>query len=134
MSNLPTFSEYAAAFESSLQDGDWDRLERFFSPDATYLPGDGTEAIGRDAVLRAFQDSVNALEGKCDSRELLKEPELSESGDTVTLKFTARYTKRGLPDLILSGYETAQFSNGLIRKMEDVFDDPSALVGWREKL
>ena len=134
MSNLPTFGAYAAAFEESLLDDDWGRLERFFSSDAVYLPGDGTQAIGRDAVLQAFQDSVNDLERKCDGREALSQPEVSESGDTVTFKFKARYRKKGLPDLILSGYETAQFSDGLIRKMEDVFDDPSALFDWRAKL
>ena len=30
MSNLPTFGAYAAAFEESLQDGDWTRLEQYF--------------------------------------------------------------------------------------------------------
>ena len=134
MSNLPTFGAYAAAFEESLQDDDWSRLEQYFAQDAAYLPGDGTEAIGRDAVLQALQDSVNALERKCDSRDLLGEPDVSESGDTVTLKFTIKYTKKGLPDLILSGYETAQFSDGSILKMEDVFDAPSALLDWRDKL
>lgn len=134
MSNLPAFGTYAAAFEETLLDDDWGRLTQYFSEDASYLPGDGTEAIGRDAVLQALQDSVNALERKCDSRDLLGEPEISESGDTVTLKFTLKYTKKGLPDLVLSGYETAQFANGSILKMEDVFDDPSAMVDWRNRL
>ncbi len=134
MSNLPAFGAYAAAFEESLLDDDWGRLKQYFSEDASYLPGDGTEATGRDAVLQALQDSVNALERKCDSRDLLGEPEVSESGDTITLKFTIRYSRKGLPDLVLSGYETAQFANGSILKMEDVFDDPSALLDWRSKL
>ncbi len=134
MSNLPTFGSYAAAFEESLQDDDWSRLEQYFSEDASYRPGDGTEAVGRDAVLQALQDSVNRLERKCDSRDLVGEPELSESGDTVTLKFAAKYTRNGLPDLILSGYETAQFSDGRILKMEDVLDDAAAMLDWTSKL
>ena len=117
MSNLPAFGAYAAAFEDSLKDDDWTRLERFFSPDATYLPGDGTEAIGREAVLQALRESVDALEKKCDGRALLTEPQIGESGDTVTMQFTARYTK-----------------HGLILAMEDVFDDPSALFDWRANL
>jgi hypothetical protein len=134
MSNLPVFGAYAAAFEESLQDDDWSRLEKYFSQDATYLPGDGTQAIGRAAVLQALQDSVNALERKCESRELLGEPEISESGDTITLKFTIKYTKSGMPDLILPGYETAQFANGSILRMEDVFEDPAGMLEWRNSL
>jgi ketosteroid isomerase-like protein len=134
MSNLPAFGTYAAAFELSLKDDDWSRLEQHFSHDAVYLPGDGTEAVGRDAVIQALQDSVNALERKCDSRDLVGEPKISESGDTITLKFTIKYSKKDLPDLILHGYETAQFSNGSILRMEDVFDDPSAMLDWVENL
>ncbi len=32
MSNLPTFGSYAAAFEESLQDDDWSRLEQTSDP------------------------------------------------------------------------------------------------------
>ena len=134
MSNLPTFGAYAAAFEEALQDDDWGRLEQYFSPDASYLPGDGTEARGRDAVLHALRDSVNRLERKSDTRDLLGEPELSETGDSITLKFCIRYTRQGLPDLTLSGREIAHFSNGSIVKIEDVFDDPSGFMDWRNKL
>lgn len=134
MSNLEAFGTYAAAFEESLQDDDWSRLEAYFAPDAVYLPGDGSEATGRGAVLQALQDSVNALERKCDSRELLGQPEVSEEGDTITLKFTIRYTRGGLPDLVLSGYETARYVDGVIQRMEDVFEDPAGLVAWRERL
>ncbi len=134
MSNLPAFGAYAAAFEESLLDDDWSRLKQYFSEDASYRPGDGTEAIGRDAVLQALQDSVNRLERKCDSRDLIGEPELSESGDTITLKFAVTYVKEGLPDLILSGYETAKYSGGRIQQMEDVFDDAAAMLDWTSKL
>jgi hypothetical protein len=134
MSNLPTFGVYAAAFEESLNDDDWTRLEQYFTTDASYLPGDGTQAKGRDAVLQALKDSVNALERKCDSRELVGDPEISEAGDTVTLKFTIRYTKEGLPDLLLPGYETAVFVDGEIQKMEDVFEDPAGMIEWRAML
>ena len=134
MSNLTAFGTYAAAFEESLLDDDWRRLEQYFSPDASYGPGDGTTANGRDAVLRALQDSVNSLERKSDSRELVGEPEITESGDTITLKFTLKYTKAGLPDFVLAGYETVRYADGSIVEMEDVFDDPAALAEWRGKL
>lgn len=116
------------------QDDDWSRLEQYFSEDAYYRPGDGTEAIGRAAVLQALRESVKRLERKCDSRDLVGEPELSESGDTITLKFSVKYTKQGLPDLILSGYETAQYSGGRILRMEDIFEDAQAMLEWTDQL
>ncbi len=134
MSNLTGFGAYAADFETSLLDDDWSRLEQYFAPDASYRPGDGSEANGRDAVLEALKDSVNALERKSDSRGLVGEPEVTESGDTITLKFSLKYTKAGMPDLILSGYETVQYADGVIVKMEDVFDDPAGMVAWRNSL
>ena len=134
MSNLPAFGNYAVAFEESLLDDNWARLEEYFAPDASYRPGDGTEASGRDAVLQALKDSVDALERKSDSRELQGEPEVSEDGDTITLKFTLKYTKAGLPDLMLSGHETLQYADGVILKMEDVFDDPAGMLDWRNRL
>ena len=134
MSNLPAFGTYAGAFEESLIDDNWERLEQYFSPDATYRPGDGTEAVGRAGVIAAMKDSVDSLERKCDARELLGEPGISESGDTITLKFSIKYTKTGSPDYILDGIETIQYAGGLISKMEDVFEDPDGLSAWRDGL
>lgn len=134
MSNLPIFGTYAAAFEESLVDDNWSRLEQYFTPDATYAPGDGTKAEGRDAVLAALQDSVNALERKCETREVIGAPEVKEDGDTVTLGFTIKYGKAGVPDLLLSGQETLVYRDGAIAAMEDVFEDPATMLAWREQL
>lgn len=134
MSNLPIFGAYAAAFEESLIDDDWSRLEQYFTPDASYAPGDGTQARGRDAVLLALKESVTALERKCDSREIVGTPDISEEGNTITLKFTIKYTREGLPDLLLPGYETALFTDGAIQEMEDIFEDSAAMAEWMAKL
>ncbi|MCG8435127.1 MAG: nuclear transport factor 2 family protein [Gammaproteobacteria bacterium] len=134
MNNLPTFGAYAAAFEETLVDDDWSRLEAYFTEDAVYLPGDGTQATGRDAVLEALRDSVNRLDRKSDAREVAGAPDVSEDGDTVTLKFTVVFKKAGLPDLNLVGVETAQFRDGAIQRMEDVIEDPQAMQDWMAKL
>lgn len=131
MSNLPKFGEYAAAFEESLKDDNWQRLEQYFAEDSAYLPGDGTEGKGRSGVIQALQDSVNALERKSDTRGLMGEPGVEESGDTITLKFALKYTKAGKPDLDLVGTETIQYSNGLITHMEDVFENADEMIAWR---
>lgn len=134
LSNLPTFGNYAADFEQSLRDNDWTRLEQYFATDSSYLPGDGSEAVGRAAVMQALQDSVNALERKCDTRELIGEPDISEAGDTITLNYELKYTKSGLPDLHLKGCETVDYANGLIQRMEDVFENQAEMQSWQTKL
>ncbi len=135
MSNLERFTEYAEAFEETLLDDDWARLEQYFSPDAVYLPGDGNEAAGRESVLQTLRDSVNSLDRRFDSREFVEQPSLSEAGDTVTLAFEVKYAKLGLPDLTIFGTETATFDGGTIERMEDFLDENAAAVmsDWLEK-
>ena len=135
MSNLERFAEFAEAFEETLLDDDWTRLEQYFSPDAVYLPGDGNEAVGQKSVLQTLRDSVNSLDRKFDSREFVEEPRLSEAGDTVTFANAVKYAKRGLPNLTISGIETATFADGAIERMEDIIDESAAvaMADWLEK-
>ena len=135
MSHLQRFTEYAGAFEETLLDDDWARLEQYFSPDAVYLPGDGNKAVGRKSVLQTLRDSVNSLDRKFDSREFVEEPRLSEAGATVTLAFAVKYAKHGVPDLTISGTETATFVDGTIERMEDVLDESAAaaMADWLKK-
>ena len=37
-------------------------------------------------------------------------------------------------EFVLSGYETIQYADGVIVRLEDVFDDPSALQAWRSSI
>jgi len=123
MSNLQTFADYAAAFEDTYADDNWARLEQFFTKDAVYLPGDGTEAAGRGNVLQALENSVNSLDRTFDSRSLAEGPPPTEEGDVVTLIWTLVLSKQGKPDLRLSGRELLTFSGGAIKRMEDIFDE-----------
>lgn len=134
MSNLPAFSEYAAAFEETLLDDDWSRLAQYFAEDSVYLPGDGSQAQGRTTVLAALKDSVDRLERKAKTRELVGAPDVTESGNRITLSFSIRYTKPGVDDLLLVGVEAIDYANGIIRRMEDTFEDPEGLMAWREKI
>lgn len=134
MSNLPIFSEYAGAFEETLQDDDWTRLEKYFADNSSYLPGDGSEGTGRDGALAAMKDSVDSLERKADGRELVGEPGVSEDGDRITLTFVIKYTKEGMEDFTLVGKEFIDYADRLIQRMEDVFDNSDALFEWRSKL
>lgn len=122
MSNLEQFQAYAAAFEESYADDDWQRLEIYFTADAIYAPGDGTEAVGRDQVLARLRDGVNGLDRRFDSRVLEATPPSSQ-GDTVSLSWQLTLSITGTPDVIATGVEHATYTNGTISRLEDVFDE-----------
>jgi hypothetical protein len=135
MSNLKRFEEYAAAFEETYADDNWTRLEQYFTEDAVYLPGDGTEAVGRSKVLEALRNSVNGLDRNFDSRALGDGPTPTEDGNVVTLIWSLILKKEGVPDLVLSGRELLTYSGDAIQRMEDIFDEgvPDILTEWMQK-
>ncbi len=135
MSNLEKFVEYAGAFEETFIDDNWQRLEQYFTDDAVYLPGDGTEASGRDNVLQALRDSINSLDRRFDSRTLGEGPPPTEEANVVTLVWKLTFAKQGKPDLTISGREFLTYKGNAIQKMEDVFDDgvPEAISVWMSK-
>ncbi|HEY5645169.1 MAG TPA: nuclear transport factor 2 family protein [Pseudomonadales bacterium] len=121
MSNIERFQAYAAAFEQTYADDDWQRLAQYFSADAVYAPGDGTEVAGRNQVLNRLRDGVNGLDRRFDSRTLVATPPTAE-GDKVSLSWQLTLRKAGAPDLTATGVEHASYSNGVISRLEDVFD------------
>ena len=123
MSHLERFAAYAAAFEESYADDNWQRLEQYFTEDAVYLPGDGTEAVGRDNVFAALRNSINGLDRRFDSRGFGNMPDPTEEGDVVTLNWVLIFTKQGAPDLTISGVERLNFDGDRISRMEDIFDN-----------
>lgn len=122
MSNLERFQAYADAFEETYLDDNWQRLEEYFTPDAVYAPGDGTEAVGRDQVIARLGEGVNGLDRRFDSRALHATPPRSE-GDTVSLSWQLILSKTGAPDLKATGVEHATYTDGAISRLEDVFDE-----------
>ena len=122
------YREYADAFELSYDDDDWSRLGQYFTEDAVYK-GD-PDAEGREAVLAKLKGGVDAFDRRMDSRS----PDFqtpSIDGDTLTMKWTVRYTKAGCPDLAISGIETAVFEGDRIKLLRDTFD-PDAEKGMGE--
>ena len=119
MSILERYQAYADAFEESFVDDDWSRIEPFFTEDAVY-EGD-PDARGRDAVLAKLKNGVDAFDRRMDSRR----PDFQTptvKGDTLTMRWRVTYTKQGLPDLSISGTETAVFEGDRIRLLRDTFD------------
>jgi hypothetical protein len=120
MSILARYRAYAAAFEESYADDDWSRIEPFFTENAVY-EGEPQDARGREAVLAKLKSGVDGFDRRMDGRT----PDFqmpTVDGDTLTMKWTVTYTKAGLPDLVISGVETAVFDGDRIALLRDVFD------------
>ncbi len=120
MSILDRYQAYAAAFEESYVDDDWSRIEPFFTEDAVY-EGE-PEARGCEAVLARLKSGVDNFDRRMDSRTPdFQAPTLD--GDTLTMRWKVTYTKKGRPDLVISGVETAVFEGDRIALLRDTFDE-----------
>ena len=132
MSILDRYRAYAEAFEESYVDDDWSRVAPFFAEQAVY-EGD-PDARGRDAVLAKLKNGVDSFDRRMDGRT----PDFqtpSVDGDTLTMKWKVTYTKASLPDLVISGVETAVFEGDRIALLRDSFDPEAqkALEQWMAK-
>ena len=122
------FQAYAADFELSYADDDWSRLAQYFTADASYDSGDGSEAAnGRNAVLQKLQDSVNGLDRAMGQRDVQLRSVFTD-GDTVVAQWTARYTSTGLPALEINGTEFARFDGDAIAELRDEISTESLAV------
>ena len=122
------FQAYAADFELSYVDDDWSRLAKYFTTDASYDAGDGSEAAtGCDAVLQKFQDAVNGLDRAIGQRDVQLHS-VSSDGDTVVAEWTARYTSTSLPALEINGTEFARFDGDAIAELRDEISKESLAV------
>lgn len=123
---------YADAFEESFDDDDWTRIAPFFTKDAVY-EGD-PPARGRDAVLGKLKSGVDNFDRRMDSRTPDFQPP-QVKGDTLTMKWKVTYTKAGLPNLVISGIETAVFKGDQIASLRDDFDPKAqqAMGDWMAK-
>lgn len=129
MSIKDRYLAYAEDFEKTYADGNWTRLEQYFTADAIY--DNEPAASGREAVLAKLKGAIGGFDQLMDSRTLTFEPPTS-TDDQVSVKWTARYTKTGAPDLVLKGVEHARFKGDRIEHLADVFDPgvQEAMGAW----
>jgi hypothetical protein len=130
MGMIDRYLAYAAAFEEAYASDNWSKLEPFFTEDAVYTfvaPAPfGGEYKGRAAVLTQFQNSVNSLDRRFNSRavEILEGP--SEKDGNVWMRWAAIYTLAGAPDCRMEGEERAVFTGDRISRLEDSMTDAEA--------
>ncbi len=126
MDPLQTFGEYAADFEKTFADDDWQRLERYFDPNARYVvtgsPFD-CELQGRDAVLAGIKRALDGFDRRFDERAIEPAGPPTADGNQVSIAATVRYQGQGLEPLAFSLSETAEFNDaGVIVRLQDDYD------------
>lgn len=133
MSILERYLAYADAFEETYVDNDWSRIEAYFTPTAVYENAAGA-ARDRAAVIAKLKGSVDGFDRRMDSRT----PDFAAptvSGQSVSMKWTVSYTKKGLPNLVISGTEIADFEGDRIARLHGTFDPHAqkAMGEWLAK-
>jgi len=120
MGMIERFMEYAATLEQAYRDDDWSRLAPYFAENATYRSyyGADLEVTGRDGVLKQFHSDAESFDRKFDSRRVEYFDGPREERGGVFTKWKVTYSKSGVPDLVLTGTETAVFSGDEIILLE----------------
>jgi ketosteroid isomerase-like protein len=136
MSSIPRFVAYAADFEKAYASDDWSVVAPWFTEDAVYEvdldPPMGGRFSGRDAILAYFKAVLDGFDRRFASREVQLVEGPRESGDAVWLRGRAIYRAEGVPELSFELEETAHFTDGRIRRLEDRYDAATreALTAW----
>ena len=132
MTNLSMFMAYAAAFEQTYADDNWQRLEPFFAEDATYevsgLPG-ACVLRGRDQIFRGIKKSLDGFDRRMTSRQIVPTAPPAETDNRVTLQGLVRYVRAGAP-VEMNATIVVEFADGKISHMHDTFALDSAAVAW----
>lgn len=125
-STQDAFFAYAAAFEETFRDDDWERLRPFFADDAVYEVVGGPMACrieGADAILCGLKKSLDGFDRQLDGRKLdLPSPPVID-GDSLRLDWTVAYTRGDSPPGVLVGRSEATLNNGKIVLLRDLYRD-----------
>ena len=81
-------------------------------------------------MLAKLKAGVDSFDRRMDSRTPDFQPATLD-GNTISMKWQVTYTKAGLPDLVISGVETAVFEGEEIVLLRDTFD-PEAQKNMQE--
>ncbi len=110
MTLVDRFNEYAADFELTFVDDDWQRLAQYFTEDTAYsTPANGMLVPGREKAFATLRAAVSGFDRRCDSRRLMTTAGPTQEGDEVSREWIAHFTLGGAPDLEIDGSERARF-------------------------
>lgn len=123
---MAVFGAFAAAFEETYADDNWERLRQYVDDAAVYeVEGAGFDCRleGPDAIFAGIKKSLDGFDRQLDSRaiELLGDPVID--GDTVTLEWAVTYTKEDALDFVLRGRTQASIADSRIIWMKDSYSE-----------
>lgn len=121
MGIVETFENFAADFESAIEDDDWSRLEKHLAENATYVNVGGPDPIceGREAIITFLKSDVSATDCRFDTRTLIAlTPPITE-GNRLSRQWRCTYTLAGTPDLVVEGEARYLFEADLIKEIEE---------------
>jgi hypothetical protein len=136
-SNIDTFNRFAMAFEETVLDDNWARLEPYFAEDVTYLNVGGPDPIseGKDAVIAFLKADVANTDRRFDKRKLVALTPPVVDGERLSRKWRCTYSITNAPDLVVEGEARYLFESGLIKAIEEEATGETMLyIGeWMEK-
>jgi hypothetical protein len=135
MSNLSTFLAYAAAFEQTFADDNWQRLEPFFTEDATYeVSGLPSACVlhGRDQIFRGIKKSLDGFDRRMASREIVPTAPPAETDNRITLQGLVRYVRADVP-VELHATIVVELAAGRICRMHDTFALDAPALAWLQR-
>lgn len=121
MGVLNTFNQFAAAFESAVNDNNWSQLAPFLSEGASYvnIGGPDPKSTGRDAVINFLKNDVANTDKRFDSRSLIALTPPLIHGPRLSRKWRCTYTLKDTPNLIVEGEARYLIENELIKEIEE---------------
>ena len=127
MKILNLFLDYAAEFELAYADDKWERLEKYFHPNATYTTDgiDHSKVEGRTEVLQTLKRNVTNFDRKCDSRLLTTKQKPKIENQTLSRIWVCEFSLQGAAGLTIEGRETAKFKDNLIFELDEVLTPSS---------
>lgn len=122
MNAFEFFMQYAAEFEKTYLDDNWERLRPFFAEDASYeIKGDCSPCLltGVDAILQGTKKSVNGLDRRFEQREIIPGSDMRSDEETMSISWKAKYTSEGFEPLFLIGFTELVCRGGKILSLSD---------------
>ncbi|MCX2980536.1 nuclear transport factor 2 family protein [Halieaceae bacterium IMCC14734] len=130
MAAIDQVLKFAAGFEETYIDDNWERLLPFFTENAKYTVVGGPMACeieGRSAILAGLKKSLDGLDRRFSERriEVTGGPEILhlDAGEKVMLNWEASYELAGLDCPVLPGSSVITVVDGLITHLQDEYDD-----------
>ncbi len=120
------FMAYAADFERTYADDDWDRLRTHFCDDAVYEVVSASfpcRLVGPDAIFAGIKKSLDGFDRVFDAREIAVTGAPELDGDELRITWTVTYRKGDLDPFVLHGRTVARGRDGKIGALSDLYDD-----------